>query len=122
MKQIKASAKTRLEVATPQEGDFSHKVVIDSQGMLGLDGSEHTNDGYRLKRVPMRIYRTLAEIQVQRKIASAMFYSGEDYWAFKFAKDVNVDLRFDDLRSAMKAGLVGFRKDFDGEFLLYFKE
>ena len=120
MKVIKSSAKTRLEIAAPQEGDFSRDIIFDSKGILGLESGLHTDDGYKLLRVPMGIYGSLAAAQIHKQIIWAMYYEGSG-WAFKFSKGANIELHSGDFNKCVKSGLIGFRKEHSGEFLLYFK-
>lgn len=99
------------------EGDWSHKMVRDSKGILGLDTTEHTNDGYKLVRMPSNIFGALVAVGLQKEVIEA--HTDGSMWVIRAAAE-KFDVRANDLKAWMDAGFYGLRYD-GGKMILWFK-
>jgi hypothetical protein len=100
------------------EGDWSHKFVITPDGVLGLDFSEHRNEGYKLVKLPVKIQGALQSLGLLKKMKSLGLYDN-NVWAVSLPNGV-LDVRENDFKKLVESKLVGVRVDSD-QTLIYFK-
>jgi len=98
--------------------EWSHQHILTSEGLFGLDTSEHTNDGYKLVKVPNDILRSLVSSGLTKKVKSIHLYPNSG-WAISFDNGA-FDVRSGDFKNFIQSGLSGVRVDKD-KTLVYFK-
>ena len=108
-------------VLAAKEGEWAHYQVYDDKGLLGLDLSEHTNEGYKLVRVPTNIFGALTKVGLQKEsiLEKANLYP-DGIWLFKVDAK-HFDVRGNDLKDWFSRGLFGLRFD-AGKIAIWFKE
>lgn len=107
--------KLAKDLTSFSEGDWSKEFIRDSGGILGLDSSRHTNEGWRLVRLPARIYSSIVALGLQNKIEQVML-SG-DSWRIQLPLQVHVPTG--DFRKLISSGMNSFRADKDGVNLFF---
>lgn len=101
------------------EGGWSHKYVISPEGVLGLDSSEHRNEGYKLVQLPKKIEGALRSTGLLKKDKIKFVTLYDNYWAIGFPNGV-FEVHNHDLNKLNESGMDGIRVDSD-QTIVYFK-